>query len=205
MRRDTRNFFFREASTHQVMEHQRGLLHKEAATMPPATVLDGEVDDLAAKLAKKHSVDVPVLNDEGTHVKQSEVDIDISRDPRRDFWGDAPHSARGVEINFFVPFTGDAAMFEVQPNTSQGSLLGEVVKNEIVYTARGLQLNPVDVRREFDAWLAGVKLNLDWHRQALGNFNQELAGIARNEILQRRAKLSADRDLVAGLGFPVKH
>jgi hypothetical protein len=201
-----RSYFFTKANTYHLMEHQRQQLRSTVAQMASGKLLAADVEQLAADLAKQCSVDVPILDETGVQASQKAVQIDVSRDFNRAIFDRTrSHHVEGTEVTISVPFASDAPMFEIQPMSFTSNLpSGEVSGGRIIFRKEGVGLSAQQVRAEFDAWLVQVKQHLEWHRQALGNFNQDLLGFARSEINQRRSKLSADQDLVAGLGFGTK-
>ena len=167
------------------------------------------MDDLVRYFADKFKIEAPQLHEDRIVVDQQEAKRDVSGDPRRAFHhfhrGQGPLYATGTEIIMDVPFSGDPQMFKVKPSQWDTAPPRGIVKgNVITFCHWGDNLQADMVRREIDSWLASVNNYLQWQRQTFQNFNDQRAPEGRQEIERRRAKLLADKNLVSGLGIPLK-
>jgi len=207
VRNPRHNHFFIQGSISEVTRHQEGMVRQDAAKLAGDEFGKLSVDELATALARRHSIDVPELDEASiTSTPPRDVQIDVSQDPFRHIRDRSrPFNMAGTEIKISVPFQGDAALFAVRPMSFTTSFpMGDVVGSAVVFTKAGIDLKSDETLREFNGWLAEIKQYLGWHREALVGFNDRLLGVARTEIEQRKAKLDRDKDLGAGLGFPIK-
>ena len=201
------DYLFAEGTAHAVQEHQRHHFEAEIAQIDCNRLLNSNIDELVEYFVEKYNVEVPELDEAGMQADQREMQRDVSGDPNRFayFNRGGPLYATGTEIIVEIPFSGNAALFKVQPNTySTGAPQGEVRGNLLIFRIWTDRPQPAEIRARIDAWLANVKSYLDWHSQSFAGFNGSLAGLARNAITQRRDKLLAGQNLVAGLGIPLK-
>jgi hypothetical protein len=140
-------------------------------------------------------------------VDQHEAKRDVSNDPNRFAFvmRSGPAYVTGTEVVVEIPFSGDAALFKVRPSTYTSSPpQGEVRGNVLIFRMWTENAQAAQVRAQLDAWLAEVKRHLQWHCQTFHSFNESLASLTRAAISQRRDKLLASQNLVAGLGIPLK-
>lgn len=116
-----------------------------------------------------------------------------------------PFHVPGTLVEITVPFTGDAEAFRIQPTTyTSAPPRGDVRNNSLVLSVAGTDLEPQQVRSQIDRTLGEVRQYLGWLRANADGFNRQVRQLARERIDWRRNKLLADRNLVAGLGFPLK-
>lgn len=199
--RDSEMRFHSEASLYQVVEHQRRKLREEIARLTERELKASPLDGLVGALAFKYSINVPILDETNPSPARREVDLDASRDPRREFLG-GPVMLKGTEIAISVPYSGDREMFRFHPSNHVVNYpIGVLGDKAIIFTRQGANLDAALVRREFDAWLAIIKEHLDGMRKELGNFNDAIKSEIANAINARLGKIKRDDDLLGGLGF----
>jgi hypothetical protein len=68
----------------------------------------------------------------------------------------------------------------------------------------GRDLNPQQVQTALNSTLADLDRYLGWQKPTVDQFNSNLANNVRQSVEARKSKLLADRNLVAGLGFPMR-
>jgi hypothetical protein len=199
---------FHGASILDVLPDQESQIKVKIQGLQPNYLLNASEEDLITSLVDEYTLDTPTLDEAGTHIDYGEHQVDVSRDPMR-FISDPskPFFVSGTRITFIVPFTGDANLFSVQPQSGMFSLVGsraEIVDNEIHITFAGTNLNADGAKREFDNELRQIKHNLANLNASIDRHNVGLAQQIRMQIKQRKAKLLADANLAAAIGFPVK-
>ena len=140
---DDENILFSKYSWYDVARNQETKLEKEVASMEGNHLLNTSVDDLCSYLVEKYSVnDVPTLRRDDIVADQSEVPIDVSRDPMRLVHDRSqPAYVTGTEIEITVPFDGDENVFKIQPSTfSLSPPQGQVSRGELRIYVRGIDL-----------------------------------------------------------------
>ena len=75
----------------------------------------------------------------------------------------------------------------------------------MVLRVRGSDLSQEAVLKAFNSTLDHFARYLDWQRANAEQFYPELERRVRSAIEARKARLLADRNLVANLGCPLKH
>ncbi len=190
-----------KGSIYQATDLQRRAMQQEIAGLSGPQLKTAPIDQLAASLAEKYSINIPILDEANAAPAQHEVDINVSRDPMRRFGGGSG-IMKGTEITITVPYTGDAKAFRMHASSHTVDYpLGRIGKVSIMFSRRGVDLDAGRVRQEFDAWIATIKKHLEGMRHELGNFNEALKAEATTAVNTRIEKLRRDDDLLGGLGF----
>jgi hypothetical protein len=78
---------------------------------------------------------------------------------------------------------------------------GRIMEKTIQFRKQGTNLDPAQIRREFDEWLASIKKHIAGMTQEVGGFSDTLRNEATALLNARLAKLSHDDELLSGLGF----
>jgi hypothetical protein len=199
---------FNNTSILDVLPDQFRQMKKRIQELKADYILNASEEDLVTALVDELTLDVPILDEEGTHVDYSEQQIDVSGDPRR-FITDRgqPFYIPGTRMTIIVPFRGDGNLFGVQPQSfafSLGRSTAELKKGEIHFTFAGPNLDGNVVRRDFDTEIGQIKQNLGNLKTAIDRHNAELMGKIRQEVQQRKSKLLADARMATAIGFPIK-
>ncbi len=199
---------FNKYSILDVLPHQEGKLREKIQSLPGNHILNASEEDLIASLKDEYTLNMPELDEAGIHIDYGEEKIDVSHDPMRMFIDRSqPFYVAGTRVTFIVPFSGDAALFDVQPQGFSYSLGGphaELVGNELHMTFAGSNINGQRAKTEFDNELNQIKRNLANLKVAVDRHNLELEPKIRSQIQQRKNKLLADASLAAAIGYPIK-
>ncbi|HEY9021346.1 MAG TPA: hypothetical protein VIN17_11880 [Paracoccaceae bacterium] len=185
-----------------VVEGQKRAARDAANKLTSKAFSEKSSEELAGELCEKYSLEVPSLNTENITVKQREVEIDVSNDRSRYFSSGGPHFVKGLAIDVRVPFTGDAELFKVKPNTWTSSIpRGRVEGNSVVFTISGTNLEEEKVKAEIDRQISELQTWLGFQEKSKGNFTAELSQIARQAVEARKTKIEGDADLISKLGY----
>lgn len=169
-------------------------------------LLNTSVEDLAVFFSEKFKINVPMLDVENLVVDQREKQIDVSRDPLRLISDRSrPFNVTGTEVEVEIPFTGESEAFKIQPNPYTSSPPRAEIRGSIVsFSIIGTNLDADGVRTQIDRTVAEMQSYLSNLRSNVAGLNSQLLGEARSAIEARRAKLLANRNMVAALGFKMK-
>lgn len=200
------DYLFNGVDWNSVDRHQRQELATEVERVDPDRLLNTSVEDLTSYFAAKFQIDVPVLDIENLVVDQHEKQIDVSRDPMRLIMDRSqPFVVVGSEIEVEIPFTGEAEAFKIQPNPFTMSPPRACVRGSVVsFSVVGTNLQADQVRNQIDRTVSEIQSYLRNLRVNVSGLNSQLSVIARTAIESRRAKLLANRNVVASLGFKLK-
>ncbi|QFT93199.1 hypothetical protein FIU86_10115 [Roseovarius sp. THAF9] len=185
-----------------VVEGQKRAARDAASKLTSNAFAEKSIEELAGELCEKYSLEVPALDTENITVKQREVEIDVSNNRMRHFSSGGPQYVKGTAIDVRIPFTGDAQMFKIKPNTWTTSIpRGRVEGNSVVFTISGTNLEQEKVKAEIDRQISEIQTWLGFQQKSKGNFAAELSQIAQQAVEARKTKIEADADLVSGLGY----
>ena len=189
----------------RVTESQRINADKEIASYEADKLLNTPTDDLISYFALKYRIDVPTLQKDQAYVDQREGKVLVFDYFSHGFDGEGRREVMGTHIELTVPFTGDHQLFFVRPNMfDSGPPRATVETDKLIIKIMGRDLKPEQVQNGLNSTLADIERYLGWQKQTIDQFNIQLANSARQSIDTRKAKLLADRNLVAGLGFPMR-
>jgi len=199
---------FRKVSIFDVLENQKRSIKQKIQSLEPNYVLNTSEEDLMKWLIAEFTLEVPMIDESGIHVDYREKEIDVSGDPMRVFLEhNGPFYVPGTQLTFTVPFTGDAAFFDVQPQNftySAGGSRAAVADNEIQFTYAGANLDGARAKREFEGELQMFKQNLQNLKTTVDQHNGALDQQIRQQLRERKDKLLRDAQMAASIGFPIK-
>jgi hypothetical protein len=197
---------FHKAALGDVTDSTRKRMLGEIDSYPGNQLLNTSRDDLATYFADKFEISPIRLLDEHARVDQHEVDIDISK-LRSSFNVDSrqPHHVRGTAITLYVPFEGDANIFQYTPSTFNSCLPRGIVRDNVLeITIYRTDHDTESAKRELDDAVRKARQYLKWAERDLEPYNKSLRDIAYKRIQARHEKLLKDQSLVSALGFPLR-
>lgn len=194
------NYLFHEGDSFALRDGRRVQMEAAIDAMDGNQLLNSSVEALVGYFAEEYALETPALRRDEAAASQREAEIELySQFDQRKF------RAVGTIVEVTVPFNGQVELFKIQPSrwTSMHPV-ADVSKSALTIRVQGRNLQQAQVRSEIDQQLNLIDEYLGWLRGDLDPFNASLAAVARSRIEQRRSKLLADQNLVAGLGFKLK-
>jgi hypothetical protein len=188
------------------LAQRRSNLRKEIESYEKNYVLSASEEDLCQYLISKYVLEAPKIHEDKMYVYDSaDVDIDVSRDPRRAIFGRTrPSYVKGTKITIAIPFEGDGDLFHYRPSTfTYSPPRGEIVGQEVRLVYETVEHDPVKFKREHEREVNEIKRYLDWVKSEVQNFSNQLESFVRDNIAKRKKKLMDDLGLVAALGIPI--
>jgi hypothetical protein len=169
-------------------------------------LLNTSVEDLANYFEQEYKINVPKLKKEEITVDQNEAKIDVSHDPFRFIPNGKPFYITGTNITYFVPFEGDASLFQFQASTfTYNPPRAEIAGNDLKISFTFERGDPIQIGERFKSILGEIESNLDCMRNDVKSHNESIRSKAKGRIEARKQKLLSDQGLVASLGFPLRH
>ncbi len=160
--------------------------------------------DVVEYVVQKYSLPCPVLQRD--QIEQLPVSEEVG--PARDEFSGVIYERRVTKIVIAVPFEGEEDIFKLRPSQfGLSTPTAEIRKGELRLTwtsGQRASADPEAVRRYFDGQLDRIEQLLGWARNDVDRHNRDLRAQVSSAVAERRAKLLADRQLEAGLGFPVR-
>ena len=170
----------------------------------PEQLLATAEADVIDYVVAEYSVACPVL-----HRHQIEqLPVSEEMQPVEDWYSGQLYQQRMTSIVVAVPFDGEKDVFKFRAsNFSLNPPRARVREGELLLTWTDdaqASSSPAAIRQYFDSQLDKIEQHLSWSRGDIGRHNALLRTLAGSAVARRKAQLLADRQLEAGLGFPVR-
>lgn len=201
------NPLFNKTDIFSVSEYQKEQF-KKAFQKVSNSELDTDTTGALVRLIEQFRINVPVLDVEKKHaLTPRETRVDVSGDPMRrlifDDYDPAPRYVAATEVTFVIPFSGDVALFDVQPSTFTTSKpFGEVHKSELhlIHAVTNAQHNVED---EMEKNLAQVQEYLSFMRPDSEKLKRELEQLGASLLERRKQERGAHSQIVSNLKTPI--
>jgi hypothetical protein len=115
---------------------------------------------------------------------------------------------RMTKIVIAAPFNGEKDVFKLRASQSTfNPPRAQVRERDLRLTWTGDAQASADaaaIRRSLEGELEKIEQHLSWSRGDIDMYNASIRTLASSAVTERKAKLLADRQLEAGLSFPVR-
>ncbi len=156
--------------------------------------------DVVEHLVAAHSVECPRLRRDEAHL----LPISEQTQTLKDYFGD-PVTRRMTTLTLVVPYDGERIIFTMRASQSSfNPPRATVTDSELQLTWVGQDADAAAVRAHFDRELDKIEQHLSWSQNDIDMHNRTIKATTPDLVAQRRAKLLRDRELEAGIGFPVQ-
>lgn len=173
----------------------------------PAELFSKDLDEgMLEKLAVEHAIAPIELQESEISVDAEEAEVDVSRDPMRNmFRRPGPLYIAGQRVRYIIPFSGDPIIFQCRPSSfNLNPPRAQIEGSEVVFE----YLVPLEAvpqtRRRFEEELASLKQHLDAARRDVTSHNAQIRSTIDAAWKQRREQLSAGKQNIESLGYPVR-
>lgn len=198
------DLLFASGDLQRTLEAQRRRARQAIDEWDPEQLLATAEADVIEYLVAEYSVACPVLHRDQT--EQLPVSEEVR--PVAGMFSGETYQHRMTKIEIAVPFDGEKDVFKLRASRSSFSPpRAGVREGELRLTWTGdaqASADPTAILRHFDGQLNNIEQHLSWARGDIERHNASLRTLADSAVTERKAKLLADRDLEAGLGFPVR-
>jgi hypothetical protein len=197
---------FRSGDLSMSLAVEQGKALKAIEDWDPDQFLATAEADVIDYLVAKHSVDCPVLDRDGIEQLPISEEVRTVRGSSSGFY-DESIRRRMTKVVLVVPFTGEKDVFKLHPSRSWSPARAQVREGELRLTWTGdpqFGLDAAVIRHHFDGVIDSIDSTLSAARSDIERYNATLRAGLTSAVAERRAKLLADRQVEAGLGFPVR-
>ncbi|QQS40008.1 MAG: hypothetical protein IPM63_11615 [Acidobacteriota bacterium] len=181
---------------------------KKIQELSPDYVLSVTEDEVIEWLLDRFLIEVPViLEDEICIVEHGEAQVDARTEAfRYAVDSNTPFYVTGSITVVAIPFSGDQVAFKMSPSTwsSGGKPHGELLENEIRISLKQIEANAEAVKARYKSVVDDIKKHLEWVRNDLTGFKEDLRNHAKSVFNQRKQRLIANADMVSALGLPLR-
>ncbi len=198
--RKREDYLFVSGDLTATIDGHRAKMMSQINAMSPNQLLPADDATVCAHFVGEFTIAAVELQEEHTVlIDPREVEVDIySEDYGRTF------RRKQLEFRFEIPFSGDATLLNLRPS-SYSSVWphAKVEHGKIVIVFHRADRDADAIKREFNEELSRIKQHLGWQRPEIDRWNQGLPELVRQQVVARREKLIADKQLVTDLGFRV--
>jgi hypothetical protein len=173
----------------------------------PANTFENESDDATLdRLTHEHSLAPVELRENDISVDVEEAQVDVSRDPMRNLFGDrGPIYVPGQRVRYIVPFAGDGGLFQCRPSTFTLNPPRAIVQGSELIFEYTVPLEDVPkTKRAFEEELTNVKQYLGSANSQVEGHNTQIRSVIVGALQQRREQLRAAKQNIDGLGYPMR-
>ena len=199
--------FSRKGYLRNFLEHHKVKLKKEVESYRPNYILNVSEEDFCQYLISKYSLESPKIYEDKIYVyDQKEVDIDVSKDPKRVILDRSrPFYIKGIQVIIAIPFEGNGELFQYKHSTfTSAPPYGKIVEQEIHLIYEMVEHGEEKLNQMYLRDLNEIKKYLNWIEHDVSRFNKELESLVRQLVFRRKEKLLKDMKLVASLEIPIK-
>jgi hypothetical protein len=203
----SQELLFNKYQMFAVLQGQTETVKKRVQSISANTLLNASEHDLVQSIVEELRLNVPVIKDEDIYIEHSgEAQVDVSGDPMRMIHDRSqPFYMPGNRTVIAVPFEGDAAFFEIQPQTySLSPPRAEIKKGELLLTYVRTDQNAEAIKGEYQRTVSSIKGYLRSLSESAAQFNGQLEGLVASQVKARKDRLLADAGMTAALGLPMK-
>lgn len=203
------NYLFADGDLHAALEGHRARATKRVENIPRDQFLNASVDTLVEHIASDSIVMKLEIHEDRMTVDQQEGQVVVRSMFGR--YGDSPMTVPGVHATVIVPFTGEATLWKLQPNTfssmrPQGAIRarGDNAGNLLLhFEARVEELSRI--RSELDQQMGLIRQYVGWQSSQVDSSNSQLEPEVRRAVVARKSRLQEQSKLSDMLGIPLKH
>lgn len=201
------HLFYELGALSNFLNNQKSSLKKEVENINSNELLNLSEDDFCDYLIGKYYLKCPEIRDDDICISDtSEVEIDVSQDPLRCIMDRSqPYYIKGTSITISIPFGGDGRLFHYKPshfttNLPNGMIHGQEI--QLVYQT--LDYDEEKIKQFYNHELGTIKQYLNWIKEQIDSFNNELCEFSKEVVKNRKNKILADLGLANSLGLPIK-
>ncbi|QOV40141.1 hypothetical protein IM697_18105 [Streptomyces ferrugineus] len=155
--------------------------------------------DVIEELTNAFRIVVPTLDREGVGIEPLKQGYGVV-----ERLGDSLRVAQNT-VTLLVPYTGDRAIFALQPNPHmEPGPQGTVTDTEVRLAWTGQSTDHEFVRRALDERISEITKCLGWARANVNGYNAQIEQVIPQRVHARKQALLASRNLEASLGFPIR-
>jgi len=159
-------------------------------------ILNTDSDEVMKYFRDKYDIDVPKLDIDNTEIDKKETDLGPHRLPR----------IRGTIVEYHIPFSGDKELFQYRPSSYSGEPTAIVMEGELTISIEfgAEDADHEKVGKKYEQELKKVEKYLEWQRNDVTQFREELQSKARILLDSRKKKLLADQEILVKIDKPIR-
>jgi hypothetical protein len=173
-------------------------------SMTGAEILAESVDDWVPKIMKRFALHVPEIDTSAIERTSEPALVPKHRGPNPSY-RDNSDGVNGTAHTFHIPYKGDQTFFYLKPSQyRQNNPVASVNENEILFYQAGAWLTPDEINMNVEQAVNAIQESLASLRNEVTRFEQDLPGVLRVHLAERRHLAEADVATTAGIKYPLR-
>jgi hypothetical protein len=207
MRGHDRGYLFSSGRLSENLDGRRNAALSAVERISKDQFLATTVDTLVERICAEVTIEKLVIFEEQMSMDQAEAKIEVTG--RFDYGFDRGERgfADGHQLSFYLPFSGEPSLWQLQPNTSSSMPpRGQVDSRKSVLTIALSNTSNTDhswYQSEFQRQLKGIQDYLSWQAPMLAQFERDLPAQVRAAVERRRTQLGQLQNLAAAFNIPL--
>lgn len=200
------DLLFSEYDLRRVLEHQLSEVPNKIRAMPRGRFEELTDDFLAAEVASDLVVSPLELHLDQVEVSPpKDVEVDVTHDPNRVFFGPGPHYVHGLEVTYHLPYAGDMELFKCRPNQYTLNPPRAVIdRKELRFPYDRANKDVASTKPEFDRDVETIVRWIGWVNAQIDDFNKSLEQKAKKAVAERRGELDSAKSGMEEIGLPIR-
>lgn len=205
--RSTRNYLFSDGDLQSSLDNQLRTARNAVASMRRDQFLATSIDTLVEHLVAEYSVTPLTLHEEQRTMDKEEAQIDVTG--RFDYVQahSGPTMAKGFRFTFFYPYSGDANLWKLRPNTWTSVLPSAEVDARrsllILRIENTSSTSPEQLKQSLESQISSIRGYIGWQAQMVSTFNEQLPRQVRESVEHRRKELEKLDGFAAVFDIPL--
>ena len=179
----------------QLRATQDSGVRKAVDRMSEANFSTSSDEELIASVVEKCAV--TALNLDLAKAKGVVTETSVQR---QNLWGETG-TIKGLKVTKVIPFEGEAALFELQPSSSDLNPPRGIVRGQTLIVGMEVAESETEAAvRYADDTVASIQQYIGWQSEAIAQHNEILPSLVSTLLAERRTRLSKASDLANRLG-----
>lgn len=213
MRSGRKDLLFYESDLSATLDNHFSRLGAAITEIDAVEFLQTDDEQIIERIFEQFVTTPIQIEKDGITMEQTETEVDVSRDPMRNVFGDqGPILVKGLAVAVAIPYQGDDLLWQLRPNRWQSVFpRGEIRKDTA--DGRGILImryqqpadeDPAKMKTQFDRDLESIEFYLEAQRAQIENENAKLRDKIQTEIKKRRNVQMQQDSVVDVFGLPEK-
>lgn len=196
---------FHQAPLSAVLENQKEAVRKAVEQVPPDRMREDDEAAIVSDLFDRFVISPIQFTEGAISAEAEEAQVDVSGSWDRDTMDGGTYYVPGVRVSYFVPFVGDKALFNYQPNTYSFHFpRADVLTGELLFRFEDPDSNVGVTKSRFDDEFRLTKEWTSWANQDVERFNADLRPTIARLVEERRMRLRQLQSGTINLGIPIR-
>lgn len=203
--RGERQYLFQEGHLTATLDNRKQGVVKRVDAIPRDQFLAAPIDDLVQHIVENMLVTPLAIYEDRMTREQEETKVDVTGWPGRCTWGGRPCLVPGISVTIKLPFTGDAILWRLRPDTFCSILPYGVVKGSSIEFTLAMLVDQdlQSIKKALDENLDLIRKHIAWQVKTIEAYNKNISEVVRGGVEARRQQLQKHDRLAEILAIPL--